>query len=42
VCAEALSRLPARPIASLDDALEADRVGRAMARQLLGRQSVPA
>jgi len=42
VCAEALARLPARPIASLDDALEADRVGRAMARQLLGRQSVPA
>ena len=40
VCAEALARLPARPIASLADALEADRAGRALARQLLGRQAV--
>jgi 1-deoxy-D-xylulose-5-phosphate reductoisomerase len=37
VCAEALARLPARSVASLEDALEADRVGRALARQLLGR-----
>jgi 1-deoxy-D-xylulose-5-phosphate reductoisomerase len=42
VCAEALSRLPAHPVASLDDALEADRAGRALARQLLGRQAVSA
>lgn len=37
VCAEALARLPARPVASLDDALEADRAGRALATELLGR-----
>ncbi|HEV8255886.1 MAG TPA: 1-deoxy-D-xylulose-5-phosphate reductoisomerase [Casimicrobiaceae bacterium] len=42
VCAEALARLPACPIASLADALEADRAGRALARQLLGRQAVTA
>ena len=42
VCAEALSRLPAHPVASLDDALEADRAGRALARELLGRQAVSA
>ena len=33
---------PARPIASLADALEADRAGRALARQLLGRQTLTA
>jgi len=42
VCAEALARLPAQPVASLDDALEADRAGRALARELLGRQAVSA
>jgi 1-deoxy-D-xylulose-5-phosphate reductoisomerase len=42
VCAEALSRLPAHPVASLDDALEADRAGRALARELLGRHAVSA
>jgi 1-deoxy-D-xylulose-5-phosphate reductoisomerase len=42
VCAEALARLPPCPIASLADALEADRAGRALARQLLGRQAVTA
>jgi len=42
VCAEALARLPAQPVGSLDDALEADRAGRALARQLLGRQAVSA
>jgi 1-deoxy-D-xylulose-5-phosphate reductoisomerase len=42
VCAEALARLPACPIASLADALEADRAGRALARQLLGRQAITA
>jgi 1-deoxy-D-xylulose-5-phosphate reductoisomerase len=40
VCAESLARLPARPVGSLADALEADRAGRAMARELLGRQAV--
>jgi 1-deoxy-D-xylulose-5-phosphate reductoisomerase len=42
VCAQALARLPAQPVASLDDALEADRAGRALARELLGRQAVSA
>jgi 1-deoxy-D-xylulose-5-phosphate reductoisomerase len=42
VCAEALARLPVHPVASLDDALEADRAGRALARELLGRQAVSA
>jgi 1-deoxy-D-xylulose-5-phosphate reductoisomerase len=42
VCAEALARLPAQPVGSLDDALEADRAGRALALQLLGRQAVSA
>jgi 1-deoxy-D-xylulose-5-phosphate reductoisomerase len=42
VCAEALARLPACSIASLADALEADRAGRALARQLLGRQAITA
>ena len=42
VCAEALNRLPPQPIAALADALEADRIGRAFARQLLGRQAVSA
>jgi 1-deoxy-D-xylulose-5-phosphate reductoisomerase len=42
VCAEALARLPARPVASLDDALEADRAGRALARELLPRHAVSA
>jgi 1-deoxy-D-xylulose-5-phosphate reductoisomerase len=42
VCAEALARLPSQPVGSLDDALEADRAGRALAQQLLGRQAVSA
>jgi 1-deoxy-D-xylulose-5-phosphate reductoisomerase len=42
VCTEALARLPVHPVASLDDALEADRAGRALARELLGRQAVSA
>jgi 1-deoxy-D-xylulose-5-phosphate reductoisomerase len=42
VCAESLARLPARPVASLADALEADRAGRALAREVLGRQAVTA
>jgi 1-deoxy-D-xylulose-5-phosphate reductoisomerase len=42
VCAEALSRLPARPVATLDDALEADRAGRALARELLSRHAISA
>ena len=42
VCAEALARLPAQPVGSLDDALEADRAGRALASELLGRQTVSA
>ncbi|MDQ2963377.1 MAG: 1-deoxy-D-xylulose-5-phosphate reductoisomerase [Pseudomonadota bacterium] len=42
VCAESLACLPACPVASLADALEADRAGRALARQLLGRQAVTA
>jgi 1-deoxy-D-xylulose-5-phosphate reductoisomerase len=42
VCTEALNGLPAQPVASLADALEADRTGRAFARQALGRQAVPA
>jgi 1-deoxy-D-xylulose-5-phosphate reductoisomerase len=37
VCAEALSRLPARPVNTLDDALDADRAGRSLARELLAR-----
>jgi 1-deoxy-D-xylulose-5-phosphate reductoisomerase len=42
LCAEALARLPARPLAALDDALEADREGRAVARELLSRHAVSA
>jgi 1-deoxy-D-xylulose-5-phosphate reductoisomerase len=42
VCAEALDSLPPRPVAALDDALEADRIGRAFARQRVGRQVVSA
>jgi len=42
VCAEALARLPAHPIASLADALEADRASRTLARGLLGRQALTA
>jgi 1-deoxy-D-xylulose-5-phosphate reductoisomerase len=34
VCAETLSRIPARTIASLEDALEADRAARSLARGL--------
>ena len=37
VCAEALSRLPAHPVNTLDDALDADRAGRLLARELLAR-----
>ncbi len=42
VCAEALARLPAHPVITLDDALDADRAGRALARELLGRHAVSA
>src|SRR5438874_1807625 len=41
-CAEALARLPVRPVASLADALEADRASRTLARGLLGRQALTA
>ena len=37
VCAEALARLPAQPVNTLDDAIDADRAGRSLARKLLGR-----
>ena len=37
VCAEALSRLPAHAMNSLDDVLDADRAGRSLARELLAR-----
>jgi 1-deoxy-D-xylulose-5-phosphate reductoisomerase len=39
VCAEALSRLAAQPVVTLDDALEADRAGRSLARELLSRHA---
>ena len=42
VCAEALGRLPAHPVNSLDDALEADRAGRSLARELLSRHALSA
>jgi len=42
VCAEALARSPARPIATLDDALEADALGRSLARELLSRDALHA
>jgi 1-deoxy-D-xylulose-5-phosphate reductoisomerase len=42
VCADALARLPVQPIATLDDALEADRLGRSVARELLSRHALPA
>ena len=42
VCAEALSKLPTRPVAALDDALEADRAGRSLALELLSRHALPA
>ncbi len=42
VCAEALSKLPAQPVATLDDALEADRAGRSVALELLSRHALSA
>jgi 1-deoxy-D-xylulose-5-phosphate reductoisomerase len=42
VCAETLGRVPQQPVAHLDDALEADRTGRAFARRLLAEQAVSA
>ena len=42
VCAEALSRLPAHAVTTLDDALDADRAGRALASELLGRHAISA
>jgi 1-deoxy-D-xylulose-5-phosphate reductoisomerase len=39
-CAEALSRLPARPLATLDDALAADDEARRFAHDWLGRRTV--
>jgi 1-deoxy-D-xylulose-5-phosphate reductoisomerase len=42
LCAETLARLPARALATLDDALEADREARAVARELLPRHAVSA
>ena len=42
-CAEALARLPARPMGSLDDALAADAEARAVARTWLSLpESIPA
>jgi 1-deoxy-D-xylulose-5-phosphate reductoisomerase len=40
VCSEALSRLPAHPVSTLDDALDADRAGRALASELLARYAI--
>jgi 1-deoxy-D-xylulose-5-phosphate reductoisomerase len=42
VCAEALEALPASPLTALDDALEADRAGRALARELVTRHALSA
>jgi 1-deoxy-D-xylulose-5-phosphate reductoisomerase len=42
VCAEALDALPARPVSDLDDALEADRASRALARELVSRHALSA
>ena len=42
VCAETLSRLPARRVDSLDDALAADREARTLAAQVLERQALSA
>jgi 1-deoxy-D-xylulose-5-phosphate reductoisomerase len=42
VCGEALERLPARSVATLDDALEADREGRTLARDLVSRHALHA
>jgi 1-deoxy-D-xylulose-5-phosphate reductoisomerase len=42
VCAEALARLPARPVDTIDDALDADRAARSLARELLGRIALSA
>jgi 1-deoxy-D-xylulose-5-phosphate reductoisomerase len=40
VCAEALEALPAKPLTALEDALEADRAGRALARELVNRHAL--
>jgi 1-deoxy-D-xylulose-5-phosphate reductoisomerase len=42
VCAEALHALPAKPLSALEDALEADRAGRALARELVNRHALSA
>jgi 1-deoxy-D-xylulose-5-phosphate reductoisomerase len=42
VCAEALAQLPAQPVNSLGDALDADRAARSLARELLGRIALSA
>ena len=39
VCAEALTRLPARPVAALEDALDADAEARSIARRWLERKA---
>ena len=40
VCSDALSALPARAMANLEDALEADRESRALARELVNRHAL--
>ncbi|HTS22354.1 MAG TPA: 1-deoxy-D-xylulose-5-phosphate reductoisomerase [Casimicrobiaceae bacterium] len=40
ICAEALSQLPARPVTSLDDALEADRASRTLSLELASRHAL--
>jgi 1-deoxy-D-xylulose-5-phosphate reductoisomerase len=42
VCSDALSALPARAMATLDDALEADRASRALAHELVNRHALSA
>jgi len=42
VCADALAALPARAVGTLDDALEADRASRALARELVSRHALSA
>jgi 1-deoxy-D-xylulose-5-phosphate reductoisomerase len=42
VCADALAALPACAVATLDDALEADRASRALARELVNRHVLSA
>jgi 1-deoxy-D-xylulose-5-phosphate reductoisomerase len=42
VCAETLARLPVRRVDSLDDALEADRAARSLARSWTDKHALPA